>query len=139
MSPAYAPVFAALHAQAFAHEPWDEAAFAAMLAQPGMHGFLDERGGFLLLRIILDEAEIITIGVAAPRQGIATALLGQGITAARAQGVAKLHLEVAEDNAPARALYAAFGFVQTGRRPAYYANGAAALTLMLALGETLPI
>ena len=134
MSPAYAAVFAALHAQAFPHEPWDEASFATMLAQPHMHGFIDERGGFLLLRIILDEAEIITIGVTAPRQGIATALLAQGIAAARAAGVQKIHLEVAEDNTPARALYAAQNFTQTGRRKAYYANGAAALTLALDLG-----
>jgi len=134
MSPVFAPVFAALHAQAFPHEPWDEASFATMLAQPGMHGFLDERGGFLLLRIVMDEAEIITIGVATPRQGIATALLAQGIAAARAAGVQKIHLEVAEDNTPARALYAAQNFTQTGRRKAYYANGAAALTLALDLG-----
>lgn len=138
MSPAYAPayarVFAALHAQAFPHEPWDEASFATMLAQPGMHGFLDERGGFLLLRIVLDEAEIITIGVTTPRQGIATALMAQGIAACRAAGVKTIHLEVAEDNVPARALYTAQNFIQTGRRRAYYANGAAALTLALDLG-----
>lgn len=133
MSPAYAPVFAALHRRAFPHGPWDEASFATLLAQPGMHGFLDERGGFLLLRIVLDEAEIITIGVTAPRQGIATALLAQGIAACRAACAAKIHLEVAEDNAPARALYAAHHFSQTGRRRAYYANGAAALTLALDL------
>lgn len=132
-APIYAPVFAALHARAFPHEPWDETAFASLLAQPGMHGFLDERGGFLLLRIVLDEAEIITIGTIAPRQGIATALLAQAIAAARAQGVRTLHLEVAEDNAAARALYAAHGFTRTGRRAAYYANGAAALTLALNL------
>jgi [ribosomal protein S18]-alanine N-acetyltransferase len=135
MSPTYAPVLAALHAAAFPHEPWDEASFATMLAQPGMHGFLDERGGFLLLRIIMDEAEIITIGVTATRQGIATALMQQGIAAACAAGVKTIHLEVAEDNIPARALYAAQSFNQTGRRKAYYANGTAALTLALDLRQ----
>lgn len=134
MSIVFAPVLAALHAQAFPHEPWDEAAIATMLAQPGMHPFLDERGGFLLLRIILDEAEIITIGSAAPRQGIASALVARGIAAARAAGVTKIHLEVAADNGPARALYAKLGFVHAGRRRAYYANGADALTLTLDLG-----
>ena len=133
MSPAYAPVFAALHRRAFPHEPWDEAAFATMLAQPGMHGFIDERGGFLLLRIVLDEAEIITIGVTTPRQGIATALMAQGIAMCRAAGVGKIHLEVAEQNAPARALYVAHHFTQTGRRKTYYADGDAALTLSLDL------
>ena len=89
MSPAYAAVFAALHVKAFPHDPWNEASFATLLAQPGMHGFLDERGGFLLLRIVLDEAEIITIGAAPRRQGIATALMAQAIATARTAGVRK--------------------------------------------------
>jgi ribosomal-protein-alanine N-acetyltransferase len=134
MSPAYAPVFAALHAQAFPHEPWDEEAFATLLGQPGVHGFLDERGGFLLLRIVLDEAEILTIGATAPRQGIATALMAQAITTARAQGVRTIHLEVAAQNMPARALYVAQNFALTGRRKSYYADGTDALTLALDLG-----
>jgi [ribosomal protein S18]-alanine N-acetyltransferase len=134
MSPAYAPVFAALHAQVFPQEPWDEAAFTTMLAMPGMHGFLDERGGFLLLRIVLDEAEIITIGSVQPRQGIASSLLQQAIATARAASVQKIHLEVAEDNAPARALYSKYGFLSAGRRKSYYPNGADALTLTLDLG-----
>lgn len=134
MSPAFAPLFAALHARAFPHEPWDEAAFATLLAQPGMHGFISERGGFLLLRIVLDEAEIITIGAATPRQGIATTLMGQGIAAARQAGVAKIHLEVAAHNHAARALYEKLGFFTTGRRKSYYADGTDALTLALDLG-----
>jgi ribosomal-protein-alanine N-acetyltransferase len=134
MSSVFAPVFAALHAKAFPLEPWDEASFATMLAQPGCQGFLDPRGGFLLLRIVLDEAEIITIGTILPRQGIATALMAQAIAAARAAGVKTIHLEVAENNTAARALYAAQNFTRTGRRNAYYADGSAALTLALDLG-----
>lgn len=133
VTPACAPVFAALHEAAFPHEPWDEAAFAMLLAQPGMCGFLDERGGFLLLRIVQDEAEIITIGSTAPRRGIASSLLARGIDAARAAGVDKLHLEVAQNNAPARALYAKHGFAEAGRRRAYYADGNDALILTLNL------
>ena len=49
-------------------------------------------------------------------------------------GVKTIHLEVAEDNMAARAFYAAQNFTQTGRRKAYYANGADALTLALDLG-----
>ncbi len=133
MNPLHPATFAALHAQAFPAEPWDEATFTTLLPQPGMRPFLDERGGFLLMRIVLDEAEIITIGTIAPRQGIASALLAQGIAAARAAGVARLHLEVAEENAAARALYAKFGFTLSGRRRAYYPNGANALILTLDL------
>lgn len=133
MSPAYAPVFAALHAEAFPQEAWSEASFASLLAQPGVLGFLDERGGFLLLRIVLDEAEILTIGSVTRRQGIATALLREGLAQAAANGVKTIHLEVAADNLPARALYARLGFVLSGRRTAYYANGEDALTLSLVL------
>jgi ribosomal-protein-alanine N-acetyltransferase len=88
----------------------------------------------LLLRIVLDEAEIITIGTLLRRQGIATALLAQGIAACRAAGVKTLYLEVAAQNAAARALYAAQNFVQIGQRNAYYPNGDAALTLARKLG-----
>mgnify|MGYP000524717825 CR=1 FL=1 len=38
-------------------------------------------------------------------------------------------LEVADDNAPALALYAALGFTEIARRPRYYADGRTALVL----------
>ncbi len=134
MNLAFAPVFAALHAQAFPQHPWDAASFTSLLAQPGMLGYLDDRGGFLLLRLVQDEAEIITLGAVLPRQGIATALLHQGLAALRARGVKVIHLEVASDNEAGRALYEKFGFALTGRRKSYYENGADALTLALQLG-----
>ncbi|WP_298281673.1 GNAT family N-acetyltransferase [Acidocella sp.] len=132
--PAFAPVFAALHPQVFPHEPWDEPSFATLLAQPGVLGFIDPRGGFLLLRQVLDEAEILTIGATQPRRGIASALLREGLAALRARGVTALFLEVAARNAPARALYAGFGFVQAGLRRRYYTDGDDALTLRLEIG-----
>ena len=42
--------------------------------------------------------------------------------AAKDAGAAILFLEVAEDNAAARVLYARAGFVEIGRRKAYYAS-----------------
>src|SRR3546814_20806161 len=66
----------------------------------------------------LDEAEIVTLAVH-PRQqrlGVARALLQQGLAAAGGRGAAACFLEVAEDNRPARALYAALGFAEIGRR-----------------------
>ncbi|GLR66545.1 N-acetyltransferase GCN5 [Acidocella aquatica] len=131
--PAYAAVLARLHAGAFPGDPWDERSFATLLGQPGVVCFVDERGGFLLLRTVLDEAEILTIGVTAPRQGIGGALMRQAIRAAGWQGVRTIHLEVAADNAAARALYASLGFTQTGFRKAYYPDGGDALTLCLKL------
>lgn len=128
---AHAPVLALMHRTAFPADPWDTASFLTLLQQPGVIALLDERGGFLLLRSVLDEAEILTLGVTAPRQGIGKALLQAALSHARRQNITKLHLEVAETNLAAHALYAGFGFAATGRRPAYYPDGTAALTLTL--------
>lgn len=131
--PAYAAVLAQMHALAFPGDLWDQNSFVTLLSQPGMLGCIAPRGGFLLLRVVLDEAEILTIGTTAPRQGIGRALLQAGITEAAQRGVGKIHLEVAAQNTAARALYAGFGFTQAGIRKAYYPDGGDALTLCLDL------
>jgi [ribosomal protein S18]-alanine N-acetyltransferase len=131
--PPYAPVLAALHAQVFPDEPWSAESFSTLLAQPGMVGLLDERGGFLVLRLVLDEAEILTLGVTRKREGIATALLKAAIETLRRHDIATLHLEVAAPNVAARALYEKEGFTQSGLRRGYYADGSDALTLLLRL------
>ena len=130
---AHAGLLAAMHEQAFPRDPWDAASFAALLSMPGVAGLIDERGGFLLLRMVLDEAEILTIGVTAPRQGIGLALMREGLRLAAIGGVREMHLEVAAANAAARALYTRLGFTQTGLRRAYYPDGGDALTLHLVL------
>lgn len=78
--------------------------------------------GFALARVVADEAELLTIGVlpAWRGQGLAGRLLGAVLTRAAALGVTRVLLEVAEDNAPARALYARRNFAIVGRRPGYY-------------------
>ena len=113
-------VLAALHAEAFA-SPWDAQAFTNLLAQPGVLLGLDT-DGFILIRVVLDEAEILTLAVRpdARRQGLGRRLVERACVAAKAAGAATLFLEVAEDNAAARALYARAGFVEIGRRKAYY-------------------
>ena len=112
---------AALHAQAFA-APWSAREFADLLSQPGVVS-IAETDGFVLIRIVLDEAEILTLAVipAARRQGLGRRLVEEAAVAATKGGAARLFLEVAEDNAPARALYDRAGFSQIGRRKAYYA------------------
>jgi ribosomal-protein-alanine N-acetyltransferase len=132
--PAYAEALAALHAHAFPDEPWSTESFSTLLAQPGMVALLDERGGFLLLRLVLDEAEILTLGVTAKREGIATGLLNAAITLLRGRDIATLHLEVAAPNVAARALYEKLGFTQAGMRRRYYADGSDALTLVKKVG-----
>ncbi|MDQ1155021.1 ribosomal protein S18-alanine N-acetyltransferase [Brevundimonas sp. SORGH_AS_0993] len=121
MSPTDPAVLADLHAQAFS-APWNATAFADLLAQPGVFA-VAEADGFILIRLVLDEAEILTLAVrpAARRAGLGGRLVGQGAVQAAQGGARRLFLEVAEDNAAARALYARAGFRSLGRRKAYYA------------------
>lgn len=114
---------AALHAACFTvPPPWPEGAFASLLASTGT--FLIDRGeGFLLARVVLDEAEVLTLAVAptARRQGLARAMLAEFTVQARSKGAVRAFLEVAADNLPARALYAQTGFQEAGLRRGYYA------------------
>ncbi len=130
---AHAAVMAAVHGAAFPHDPWDEAAFAALLRQPGVVGFLDARGGVLLLRVVADEAEILTVGVARKRAGIGRGLMEAALAQARAAGAKKLFLEVAASNEVALGLYGALGFKAVGRRLNYYADGGEAVVFCLDL------
>lgn len=113
---------AALHAACFTMpRPWEAGEIAALLADD--HVFLcSAPAAFLLGRVILDEAEVLTLAVHPDhrRQGHARSLLDQFHARARARGAARAFLEVAAGNAPARGLYAAAGYLPVGRRPGYY-------------------
>jgi ribosomal-protein-alanine N-acetyltransferase len=139
--PAYAAALASLHAAAFAdppfggHEQWRETDFIKQLSRPNVRALIDPRGGLILVRVAADEAEILTVGVvpAARRQGIGRRLLRAAGQWAAARGAAALFLEVAAEDAGARAFYLADGFHQFGRRQQYYSNGGDALVLRLSL------
>jgi ribosomal-protein-alanine N-acetyltransferase len=126
---------AALHAEAF-DAPWNAAAFATLLDQPGVAA-AETEDGFILIRTAAGEAEILTLAVLprARRRGVGAGLLAQGVVCAIAGGAERLFLEVAEDNVAARALYARAGFTEAGRRRGYYGRprGPAADALVLAL------
>ncbi|MDG1691552.1 MAG: GNAT family N-acetyltransferase [Alphaproteobacteria bacterium] len=134
---------AGLHESAFSPAigaAWDAPAFAALLRQDSVRAF-GTAAGFILLQSVAEEAEILTLAVhpKARRSGLARALIEQ---AQDTLSVARVFLEVAEDNAPARALYAACGFIETGRRSAYYkrpdGSRVDALLLQRQAGENLP-
>ena len=110
---------AELHAKCFPHKPWGAADFADL--QKSGCEIIASQNGFIVYRAVADEAEIITIGVApdARRTGIAAAMLGIIEGDLKKRGVKHIFLEVAADNAPARALYEQSGFVQIGVRPKY--------------------
>ena len=78
--------------------------------------------GFIVYRIVVDEMEIITIGVAPEmrRSGIASAMVCIIEKEALCQGVKKIFLEVASTNTPAQKLYEQCGFKRVGLRPKYY-------------------
>jgi len=119
-----AALLAGLHKLGFP-DPWDERAFATLMATPGTFGVLAgtvQPLGFILCRLAADEAELLTLFVPENyrRNGIATALIDRVVAEAGAAGVTALYLEVADDNEPGRAFYAARGFVEVGRRPRYY-------------------
>jgi len=139
----HAALLAALHAPAFPPEPWDETALARLLALPGVFARLalagDEPVGFVLARVAVDEAEILTLAVlpGRRRRGAGRALVTAVAAAARAAGGTRLYLEVAADNAAALALYRGQGFAEVGRRRGYYVRAGAAPVDALVLARPL--
>lgn len=131
---------AALHGRCFPEEPWNAEAFRRLLAMPGALAAVQETeaalDGLILLRRAADEVEVIALAVtpASRRRGIGRRLLERALAKAAEDGARRAFLEVAEDNAAARRLYAAAGFRLCGRRKDYYARrgGARCDALVLA-------
>lgn len=113
---------AAIHAEAF-DAPWSAAALAELLVSPGVFAVAED-DGFILIRVVADEAEILTLAVrpTARRAGLGARLVEAATVRAAALGAERMFLEVADSNAAARALYARSGFVEMGRRRGYYAH-----------------
>lgn len=125
---------ARLHRACF-RDAWSRADLSQLLAMPGAFGLIArcrERtplgvetlrsAGFSLVRIVGEEAELLSIGVAPPfrRRGVARALLLASVERCRKAGCGTVFLEVATDNEPAQKLYEAHGFRRVGLRPDYY-------------------
>lgn len=126
--------------------PWSAEDYAAFLQTPGVFVVLAEGAspgagprGFALGRTAGDEAELLMLAVApaARRRGVASRLAGMMLAYAAGSGARRCFLEVAENNAPAQALYARLGFAAVGRRAGYYSDkdqGVAAIILQQLLG-----
>lgn len=108
---------------------WTDDAVAAFLADPSSVAVLEPPRGFALGRLVLDEAELDLVVVAAEhrRRGHGRALLAAFERAASQRGAHVVHLEVSAQNSSALALYEAAGYERVGRRPRYYEDGADAL------------
>ena len=115
-----------LHRACFPDDPWEVAALSRIMALSGGFGWLvwedEEPAGFVLIRDLGNECEILSLGVTPRwlRRGIAQTLLDTAFAEATRRGLASVVLEVAVDNEPAANLYAATGFVAVGRRARYY-------------------
>lgn len=119
-----ARTMAAIHAAAFTQtRPWSEDEFSGFLNDPLCFA-LGDAHCFALIRVVADEAELLTIATHPDhqRRGLARRLMSLWLRTARTKGADRAFLEVAADNAPARALYDACGFQTCGMRKGYYAR-----------------
>jgi len=82
----------------------------------------DQVCGFIVGREAAREWEIENVAVrgSARRRGLGSRLLSEFLDCVRARGAAEVYLEVRESNLAARKLYEKWGFVEAGRRKAYY-------------------
>ena len=130
---------AAIHAESFS-QAWNARALADLLATPGAFACAVE-GGFVMVRAVAGEAEILTIAVRpdARRRGAGAALVRYAAEHAQSLGAGQMFLEVALGNLPARALYGSLGFAEVGRRGGYYALGQGKFEDALILRSNLPL
>ena len=136
-----AAAIAALHGASF-HRGWSDGEFEHLLFDRNIvaHRASVGRGlvGFILTRIVAEEAEILSIAVASSRRGkgLARQLLDLNLRRIAGLGARTVFLEVDEGNVPARRLYQRAGFREVGRREGYYpaGQGTAALVLRRDLG-----
>jgi ribosomal-protein-alanine N-acetyltransferase len=117
---------AVLHCACFPDDPWEASALSRVMALSGGFGWLafedDEPAGFILVRDLGNECEVLSLGVAPRwrRRGIAQDLLRAATDEANRRDLPSIVLEVAVDNDAANDLYVGAGFTAVGRRARYY-------------------
>lgn len=119
--PQDSPAMANLHAQCFDYG-WSIQDIEPHIQTDICLGLGDPLAGFVILRSIDDQAEILTLATdpAQRRQGIATALLLSGEKHVALLGAKVMFLDVAEDNSGATSFYKMHQYQPLSRRPAYY-------------------
>ena len=129
---------AVLHAASF-RRGWSEQEVEGLLidrhvlTHRAMSG--TQLAGFIMSRLVEDEAEILSVAVAGRERGrgVARRMLDLHMRRLAGLGARTIFLEVDEHNDPALRLYNRAGFREVSRRPNYYpgtgGNAAAALVL----------
>jgi ribosomal-protein-alanine N-acetyltransferase len=107
-------------------DPWSAQQLTDAMGWPGVIAFVAEDAigvlGYVLGRVIVDEAEILSIGTMprSRRQGIGRALLDAALDQMIERGARGVWLEVRQSNVAACEMYRVAGFLTTGRRRGYY-------------------
>ena len=105
--------------------PWGEEALKDTIVSSGHHLMSLREGravGFLLSNFVLDEAQLLLIGVSPDWQGVGVGaqLLKELINRTLKQGRKLIYLEVRSGNERAIRLYRSLGFIDIGVRRDYY-------------------
>ena len=122
-------------------DPWSERSVRDTVSLTGAMCYVAVTDGeidaYILGRVIAPEGEIYRIATAPDKRkrGIAYRLLDYAVKCERGHGLETLFLEVRSENAPARALYSAYGFREMGIRKGYYKNPTDDAIIMLHANE----
>ncbi len=135
--PSDVPAIAAIHGASF-QRGWGEDEIYSLLAKKNVVAHRATIGansrkviGFILSRLVADEAEILSVAIAPAWRGrkLARPLLDLHLRRLAGLGVRTVFLEVGEHNPPATRLYRHAGFHEVGKRQGYYEGGATALVM----------
>ena len=143
-------VLSEIHKTSFSRG-WTDGEFEALLAQDAYSCLVARKSGnidipaagFVLIKSVLDEAEIISVATkpSARRKGIAWQLMSAAIRKLSADRVKSVFLEVDINNEAAIRLYKKLGFETLSSRQGYYSDPdgtdnktSAALVMQLQLG-----
>jgi ribosomal-protein-alanine N-acetyltransferase len=132
------PSIASLHGASF-RRGWSEVEVEGLLLDRRVVAhralFGTKFSGFIMSRLVEDEAEILSVAVTGRRRGrgLARRLLNIHLRRLAGLGIRTVFLEVDENNVPALRLYRRAGFDEVARRPNYYpgAHGTSATALVL--------
>ena len=137
--PRDAAALSKLHTRSFP-VGWSESEIERLLSDPSVIAHVARgdggRGsalGFLMSRCAGDEAEILSVAVdpEARGRGLAGELLRHHLSRVAARGIARIFLEVGEDNRAALRLYDKAGFREVGKRAGYYPRAEGAISALV--------